>query len=165
MKISYCFVLAVAAVSLLGCAPQKEARPSYVYQLPKMGVDPGTYSRIYNKRVLTYADILNLVQKNVPDDKIVGYLESTHAPYQFTVKQVNKLTAAGAGSTLVNYLGQGAGAYLIDASNSTAQQQLHQNAKYQKYWNHAYFTDPYFAGAAPFDYGWPGGWGPMMPLY
>ncbi|HEY5792975.1 MAG TPA: hypothetical protein VIS74_06735 [Chthoniobacterales bacterium] len=167
MKLSPRLVLAALALPLFGCAttPPKETRPAYVYQLPKMGVSPGTYSRIYNHRVLTFADILDLVTHNVPDDKIVAYLRGTHAPYQFTVKQINQLAAAGAGSTLVNYLGQGAGAYLIDASDSAAQQQLRQQAMDEKYWRHAYFTDPYYYGAAPFNYGWPGEWGPMMPLY
>jgi len=168
MKTISCLLTAMIALGFIGCStnpPAKNMRPAYVAQLSKMGVDPGTYSRIYNHRVLAYADILDLVQHNVPDDKIVAYLESTQAPYQFTVAQINKLTAAGAGSTLINYLGQGAGAYLIDSSNSTAQQQLRQNAKDAKYWQHAYFTDPYYYGDAPFAYGWPGAWGPMMPLY
>ncbi len=54
-------------------------------------------------------DVLELVRKGVPGGKIVAYLRSTRASYNYTQAQINTLLNAGADSTLVNYVGRGAG--------------------------------------------------------
>lgn len=120
---------------------------------------PATVQRIRNARVLTFADVLELVKKGVPDDKIVAYLRATRAPYAYTTAQVNALVDAGAGSTLVNYVDRKAGDFLIDAQNEPQQQDLLANAKLQKeLWNDPYFVDEDYWGPPPFGFAWPGIW-------
>jgi hypothetical protein len=106
--------------------------------------------RIQHGRVLDFDDILALVKVNVSDKAVVAYLKSTHAPYRFTTAQLEQLSDAGCGSTLVNYLGQSIGYY-----EATKRNQLGG----PKWENNPYFNDPLFWGAPPFDYGFPGEWG------
>jgi len=78
-------------------------------------------------------------------------LKSTHAPYRFTTKELEQLSDAGAGSTLVNYLGQSFGYY-----EATKRAQTGGAGKWD---SHPYFTDPGYWGQAPFGYEFPGDWG------
>jgi hypothetical protein len=144
-----------------GCAMRQAGSggpPPYLNSLKRMGVSQTTYSRIVNQRVLTFSDVLDLVKRGVPGNMIVAYMQSTRAPYNFTRAQVNQLVAAGADSTLVNYVGRAAGDFLIDAQNAAQQQRVVQDARESKFWSHAYFTDPFFGGPPPFDFGWPALW-------
>jgi len=143
-----------------GCATApKLGQPPYLQQLASMHVAPTTLHRIQAGRVLAFADVLELVKKGVPGGKIVAYLKSTRAPYNYTQAQVNTLTNAGADSTLINYVGRSIGDFMVDAKDAQQQQQLRRNAKWDKAaWNDPYFTDPGYWGPAPFPYMWPGGW-------
>lgn len=152
-------VVALAALAACATTPAPSGPPPYLQQLAAMHVAPATLQRIQSGRVLTFADVLELVQKGVPGEKIVAYLKSTRAPYNYTQKQVNTLTDAGADSTLINYVGRSVGDFMVDAQDAQQQQQLRQNAKWEKAaWNDPYFTDPAYWGPAPFPYMWPGGW-------
>lgn len=123
-------------------------------QLQSLGIDSRTYAKIVNQRVLSYSDIYGLVQKKVPDPVIVSYLKSTHAPYTLTDAQLQKLSDAGAGADLVNYLGKSVGYFEATERNQTGGA--------GKWKNDPYFADPYFMGEPPFDYGWDG---PGFGLY
>jgi len=155
------FVLFVIAI-LAGCATppqQKPPSPAYLQKLAAMHVSPSTLKRIQAGRVLTFADVLGLVQRGVPGEKIVAYLRSTRAPYNYTQAQINTLLNAGADSTLINYVGRSVGDFLIDAQNEQSQEELRQNAKWQKEaWRDPYFNDPEYWGVAPFPYAFPVGW-------
>lgn len=147
-----------------GCASTQSSgkKPGYLKTLQTKQVDPSTYTRIYHGRVLQYADILNLVKKGVPDDKIVSYLKSTKAPYRLSNVQITALLNAGAGPTLVNYLGKSTGFY--DAT--TPDQTGGSVRPWSNYWKHPYYTDPYFMGPAPFGWDYPGDWfGPGFFIY
>ena len=113
------------------------------------GVDSRTYAKIHAGRVLSYSDILGLVEDKIPDAAIVSYLKSTHAPYRLSDAQLGKLGDAGAGSGLVNYLGKSVGYYEATKRAQTG------GDKWDK---HPYFNDPYYGGPAPFSYGFPGEW-------
>jgi len=144
---------ALALVALVaGCAttPQSPQKPAYLGKLAAMHVDPTTYNRIAAGRVLSYQDILNLVTSHVPDKAIVGYLKSTRAPYHLTDKQLLALTNAGAGSSLVNYLGSATGFYDATKPNQTG--------RIPKWERHPYFNDAAYVGAPPFAFGYPGEW-------
>ncbi len=147
---------------LAGCATtssQMPPPPPYLAQLEKMGVAPATLDRIANARVLGFEDVLELVRRGVPGDRIVAYLRSTRAPYNFTQPQINALVRAGADSTLVNFVGRDAGDFLIDAQNENQQARLLRDARFRReLWQDPYFTDPTYAGAPPFDYVWPALW-------
>jgi len=154
------FLLALCATLLLAaCAtpPAPESSPGYLKTLAAMHVAPATLQRIEAGRVLSYADVLELVHRGVPGAKIVAYLRSTRAPYNFTQAQINALLAAGADSDLINYVGRAAGDFLVDAQDAQQQAELRQNAKWQKEaWRNPYFTDPGYWGPAPFPYAFPG---------
>ncbi|MDA1203237.1 MAG: hypothetical protein O3A75_02850 [Verrucomicrobia bacterium] len=146
-------------MALCGCAttrvPQLE-QPGYMKVLAAKKVAPVTYARIAHGRVLGYDDIRNLATQGIPGKMIVPYLKATKTPYDFSSQQINGLVDAGADSTLVNYLGKAKGIYLEDAGNipsSTAGL-------------HPYWSDPGYAGMAPFGFGYPDAWaGDFIGLY
>lgn len=144
-------VLLVALVfAVAGCAttPQME-RPGYLKVLAAKKVAPPTYARIAHGLVLGYSDLMDLVQKGIPGSMIVPYLKATRTPYDFSTKQINGLVNAGADSTLVNYLGKAKGIYLQDAMNVPS----------TRPGLHPYWSDPGYAGPAPFAFAYPGEWG------
>lgn len=150
--------LLLAAV-LCGCAttkiPQLE-QPGYMKVLAAKKVAPATYARIAHGRVLGYDDIRNLAVKGVPGKMVVPYLQATKTPYNFTSEQINALVDAGADSTLVNYLGKAKGIYLEDAGNIPS----------STGGLHPYWSDPGYAGAVPFGFGYPDAWaGDFIGLY
>lgn len=152
---------ALCALAFAGCAttPVPSGPPKYLAQLEAMHVAPATLQRIQGGRVLSFADVMELVKRGVPGSEIVAYLKSTRAPYNFTQTQVNALTDAGADSTLINFVGRSVGDFMIDAQNAPQQEQLRRNAKWDKaVWNDPYFNDPAYWGPAPFPYAFPFGW-------
>jgi len=141
--------LALATLLLASCASGPEPTPIVLQRLAASGVDSRTYAKIHAGRVLGYNDILGLAHDRIPDAAIVSYLKSTHAPYHLTDAQLGRLSDAGAGSLLVNYLGKSAGYYEATKRSQTG------GDKWDK---HPYFADPYYWGPAPFDYAFPGEW-------
>lgn len=125
----------------------------------KGSVPSPIYKKMARARPLAFADVLGMVKSGVPGGKIVAYMRATRAPYSYTSAQIQTLQQAGADSTLINYVGRGAGDFLIDAQNAVAQEQMVQSAKIDRsYWNNPYFMDPGFMGDVPFEFGWPGVW-------
>lgn len=152
-------LLSVALAALTGCAtfsvPQLE-QPAYMKVLAAKKVDPGTYARIAHGRVLGYDDIKNLAEKGIPGKMIVPYLKATKTPYSLTASQINGLVDAGADDTLVNYLGKAKGIYLEDAGNIPS----------STGGLHPYWSDPGYAGPAPFGFAYPDAWaGDFIGLY
>lgn len=140
-----------ALVTFSGCASTPQSKtPPVLATLASMNIDKGTYAKIAAHRVLTFADIKGLVLKGVPSQVILTYIQSTHAPYTLSDKQLQQLVDEGASSALVNYLGKSVGFF-----EATERQQTGGAGKWK---NHPYFADPYFMGPAPFAYGWPGEW-------
>jgi hypothetical protein len=133
----------------------RKATPPYLQTLASYNLDPSTYQRIANKRVLSYQDLLELVRKGVPGDRIVPYLRATRANYSMSQAQIRQLVAAGADSVLINYLGRHSGMFLIDAGNEEKQQKLVND---YHFWRRAYFTDPGYMGSPPFNFLWPMEW-------
>lgn len=138
------FVMSSCATS-----PQALAPAGVAAQMAQHGVPASTQKRVQAGRVLDFDDIMSLSKAGVSDQAIVAYLKSTKAPYKFTTAQLEQLTNVGAGSTLVNYLGQSIGYYEASKRNQLGG---------SKWDSHPYFNDPFFWGAAPFDYGFPGEW-------
>ena len=138
------FVMSSCATSQQALAPAGVAA-----QMAQHGVPASTQKRVQAGRVLDFDDIMSLSKAGVSDQAIVAYLKSTKAPYKFTTAQLEQLTNVGAGSTLVNYLGQSIGYYEASKRNQLGG---------SKWDSHPYFNDPFFWGAAPFDYGFPGEW-------
>jgi len=164
MRFAHWF-LPVLVVVLAACSTTPSSStvvppyPPYVAKLESMGVAPTTMQRIKAARVLTFADVLELVKKGVPGDKIVAYMKATRAPYNYTQSQVNALVAAGADSTLVNYVDRAAGDFLIDAQNAAQQERIVQDQKWEREaWRNPYFADMAYWGPPPFAFGWPAVW-------
>lgn len=141
--------------ALCGCAsvapsvPQIKT-PGYLGVLRSEKVDPVTYARMANGRVLGFGDIQNLVSKGVPGNMIVPYLKATRTPYKFSTAQINTLVKDGADDVLINYLGKAAGIYMEDEGDVPAHAG---GARLHPYW-----TDPGYMGPAPFDFGYPDVW-------
>jgi hypothetical protein len=146
--------------SLLACQTTGSGgRSAFLAEISRAGVSDDTYARISAGQVLSFSQVLDLVRAGVPDAQIVAYLRATRAPYNFTQAQIQRLTQAGADSTLINYVGRSKGDFLIDAQNAAAQDQLVQNAQIdQSFWDDPYFNDPTWMGDAPFGFGWPMVW-------
>lgn len=148
------FLPSLLCALLCGCATAPTApqikQPGYLNVLRADKVDPVTYARIANNRVLGFGDIQNLVAKGVPGNMIVPYLKATRTPYKFTEAQINTLVNAGADDTLVNYLGKAAGIYMEDEDDVPA----HAGGPRL----HPYWADPGYMGPAPFDFGYPDVW-------
>lgn len=146
----------LAAVLLAACAtsPTKPGleKPGYIGVLEKKGVPATTVTRIANGRVLGYSDIKNLVAAGIPGSMSVPYLKATHAPYDFSVAQINGLVDAGADDSLINYLGKAKGIYLEDDDNIPSGDDDDGGT------NHPYFADPDYMGVAPFPFAYPVGW-------
>lgn len=140
----------LATILLCACATTPASKtPPVLQKLAASGIDSRTYAKIAAGRVLDYDDILGLVKDTIPDPVIISYLKSTHAPYKFTDSQLQTLSNSGAGSDLVNYLGQSVGYFEATQRAQTG------GSKWSK---HSYFSDPYFYGAAPFPYEFPAEW-------
>ena len=153
MKLLPVIISCVAMTVLLNaCAtsPQSLAPAGIAAQMAKQGVPASTQKRVQAGRVLDFHDIMSLAKAGVSDKAIVAYLKSTKAPYKFNTAQLEQLSNAGVGSTLVNYLGQSVGYYEASKRNQLGG---------SKWDSHPYFNDPFFWGNAPFDYGFPGEWG------
>jgi hypothetical protein len=141
----------LAALLLSSCATMslpKLEQPGYMKVLAAKKVDPATYARIAHGRVLGYSDIKNLAEKGIPGKMIVPYLKATKTPYDFSTGQINGLVDAGADDTLINYLGKAKGIYLEDAGNIPSS-----TGGFHPYW-----SDPGYAGVAPFDFAYPDAW-------
>jgi hypothetical protein len=134
-------------------------RSAFLAEISRAGVADDTYARVSAGQVLTFAQVLDLVRAGVPGSQITAYLRATRAPYNFSQRQIQQLTQAGADSTLINFVGRSRGDFLIDAQNAAAQDRLLQNAQIdESFWNDPYFTDPDWMGEAPFEFGWPLVW-------
>ncbi len=133
-----------------GCATSNhKASAPYLAVLQQRGVDPGTYTRISEGRVLTYGDILNLVQRGIPGDRIVDYLKATRAPYRFSASQLNSLSRAGASPALIAFLRQAPSQPMAEGFN---------NPTTQAYLNSPYWRNPYYMGGSPFEFTYPDSW-------
>ncbi len=141
------FVSAFAAFLLIGCASGPQVDPAVTSAASSRGVDSGTVLKMSNARVLDYQDISNLVNKGVPTNTIVGYLNSTRKVYDLTYAQLAGLKSAGASPQLLNYLTETQGFY----GNNSPKQKA-RTAKMQK---DQYYNSPYYQDKQPFAYNQP----------
>jgi len=142
-----CSAFLLAAIALSGCASGPEVDPQITTALSAQHVGAGTCQKVYGGRPLDYADIMDMVQHDVPPHIIVGYLQSTEKVYNFTPAQLSGLRNAGAAPQVTNYLGETGGFYghnpPAHASVSAAQQA------------DAYYNDPSQQAGQPFGYNEP----------
>lgn len=96
---------------IAGCSTGSQVNPEVLSAATSRGVAVITTSKMSDAQALDYADIQNLVSKHVPDQTIVAYLTSTRRTYNFSNQELSALKAAGAGSTLINYLDESGGFY------------------------------------------------------
>jgi hypothetical protein len=132
------------AIFLAACATAPQTDPAVASTLSSHGVSSSTTERMNAGQVLGYNDILGLVQKGVPSNVIVGYLNSTRKVYNFSYGQLQSLKAAGATPQLLNYLTESQGFY---GHNSPAQ-----TARLQGEQKRAYYNSPNYQNQQPFAY-------------
>jgi hypothetical protein len=137
-------LLAVPFALLAACATAPQTDPAVAATLSSHGVSSSTTAKMNAGQVLSYNDILGLVQKGVPSNVIVGYLNSTRKVYNFTYGELQSLKAAGATSQLLNYLTESQGFY---GHNSPAQ-----TARLKGEQKRAYFNSPGYQDQQPFAY-------------
>jgi len=137
----------LAGLLLASCASTPQVDPALAASLSSRGVAQGTYDKVTQGQVLDYTDISNLVQKRVPTNTIVAYLESTRKVYDFNYAQLQGLKSLGATPQLLNYLTETQGFY---GNNSARQKQ--RLAGEQK---RAYFNSRGYQNQQPFAYNYP----------
>lgn len=150
MVLSRTFALSAAAaltLAVVGCSSGPQVDPQLAAAVSSRNVNSATYTKIYNGRALDYADIANLVQKKVPTQVIVSYLQSTEKVYDLSYSQLNSLRKMGAAPQLLNYLSETEGFYGHSTTASRAR-----TAKYQ---SDAYYNDPLYQDEQPFAYNEP----------
>jgi hypothetical protein len=135
---------AIPFIFLAACATTPQVDPAVTATLSSKNVSSDTQAKMNAGRVLDYNDILGLVQKDVPSNVIVGYLNSTRKVYNFSYGQLQSLKAAGATSQLLNYLTETQGFYGHNSPAQTAR--LHGEQK------RAYFNTPLYQDQQPFAY-------------
>jgi hypothetical protein len=139
------FRLSLMAVPLLwlsACASTPQVNPAVAAALSSRGVEQGTYAKVTQGSVLDYNDILNLLEKDVPTNVIIGYLQSTRKAYNFSSSQLDGLKAAGATTQLLNYLTETHGFYGVTTPKQTARLTGEQKR--------AYFDSPGYQSQGPF---------------
>lgn len=141
----------LAAVSILatlaGCASGPTVDPQLTAAVAARGVNSSTYTKIYNGRALGYQDIANLVEKDVPTQIIVNYLQSTEKVYNLSYSQLKSLRSMGASPQLLNYLSETEGFYGYNTAAS--------KARTQKVQKDEYYNDPLYQDEQPFAYNEP----------
>jgi hypothetical protein len=142
---------ALAALSACATTSKPSGPPTAMFaQLKAKGISNATYAKIVNHRVLSYADIEGLLDKDVPSPVILTYIKSTHAPYKLTDAQLDELNDEGASADLINYLGKSTGYF-----EATERSQTGGAGKWR---NDPFFNDPAYLGEPPFGYMWPAEW-------
>ena len=107
-------LMAIPVLWLSACASTPQVNPAVATALSSRGVDQGTYTKVTQGSVLDYNDILNLLEKKVPTNIIISYLQSTRKAYDFSYSQLEGLKAAGATPQLLNYLTETQGFYGVN---------------------------------------------------
>ena len=83
-------LMAIPVLWLSACASTPQVNPAVAAALSSRGVDQGTYAKVTQGSVLDYNDILNLLEKKVPTNIIIGYLQSTRKAYNFSYGQLER---------------------------------------------------------------------------
>jgi hypothetical protein len=135
-------LMAIPVLWLSACASAPQVNPAVAAALSSRGVDQGTYAKVTQGSVLDYNDILNLLEKKVPANIIIGYLQSTRKAYNFSYSQLEGLKAAGATPQLLNYLTETQGFYGVTSPKQTARLTGEQKR--------AYFDTPGYQAQGPF---------------
>ena len=140
--------LAVALTVLVsGCASGPAVDSQITDALSSRGVTGSTYEKVYTGQALAYNDIVALVRAGVPSHIIVSYLQSTEKVYSLTPSQIDGLTAAGASSEVVHYLGETEGLYAYQPPAAAARSKKQQADQY--------YNTPLAQDEAPFGYNEP----------
>lgn len=149
MKISLASLAALAlAILVSGCASTgSQVDPAITSAVTSRGVDSGTVLKMNSGRALDYQDIQNLVNRGVPANIIVAYLNSTQKVYNLSYAQLAGLKQAGATPQLLNYLTETQGFY---GNNSPKQK-----ARMSKQQRDQYYNSPYYQDEQPFAYNQP----------
>ncbi len=138
MSILRLLLSATAALVLTACATTQPAvSRSLVAQFSNRGVDADVVQKVAGGRALGVDDIAACTQRGVPDGVLIPYLQSTRKIYALSPGERQVLQAAGASADLLAYLGRTA----ADYGGRGAPPQ-----------SHPYYSDPGYAGKAPFAY-------------
>ncbi|MBN8710948.1 MAG: hypothetical protein BGO12_00830 [Verrucomicrobia bacterium 61-8] len=141
-------LFAAVSVMLGACASSgPSVNPAITSAVSSRGVNSGTYLKMSHGQVLDYDDILNLVQKDVPSNIIVGYLASTRKVYDFNTAQLQGLKSAGASPQVINFLSESQGFYGKTTPAQVARTKGEQADRY--------YRTPYYQDEQPFAYNAP----------
>jgi hypothetical protein len=143
-----CVVLALAGSTLIVGCTSNQGNPATAAALTARGVGPSTVVKVENGRHLNYDDILNMVQRGVPTQLIMGYLESTGSVYDFGPVQLNALKEEGASAQLINYLQETQGLYGRGSGSASSGQMQGSQSR-------SYYNTPLYQDQQPFAYNEP----------
>lgn len=103
--------LAFIALWLSACSSTSQVNPAVLSAATSRGVSASTTSTMSAGEKLDFFDIRNLVASNVPDDKIIAYLNSTRQVCNFSASEMSALKSAGADAQLLGFLSNTRGFY------------------------------------------------------
>ena len=103
--------LAPIALWLSACSSTSQVNPAVLSAATSRGVSASTTSKMSAGAKLDFSDIRNLVASGVPDDKIIGYLNSTRQVCNFSSGEISNLKSAGADAQLIGFLSNTRGFY------------------------------------------------------
>ena len=103
--------LAPLALWLSACSSTSQVNPAVLSAATSRGVAASTTSKMSAGEKLDFSDIRNLVASNVPDDKIIAYLNSTRQVCNFSANEMSALKSAGANAQLLAFLSNTSGFY------------------------------------------------------
>lgn len=128
---------------LFGCVSGPQVDPVIISTASSRGVDSNTLLKMENAQPLDYNDLKNLVNRRVPANIIIAYLNSTRKVYNISYSELASLKSAGATPQLLNYLTETQGFY----GNNAPRRKSH--VKMQK---DEYYNSPLYQDEQPFDY-------------
>ena len=103
--------LATIVLCLSACSSTSQVNPAVLSAATSRGVAASTTSKMSAGEKLDFSDIRNLVASNVPDDKIIAYLNSTRQVCNFSPSEMSALKSAGADAQLLGFLSNTRGFY------------------------------------------------------
>lgn len=103
--------LTFIALWLSACSSTSPVNPAVLSAATSRGVTASTTSKMSAGEKLDFFDVRNLVSSNVPDDKIIAYLNSTRQVCNFSTSEMSALKSAGADAQLLGFLSNTRGFY------------------------------------------------------
>jgi hypothetical protein len=100
---SRCLILALAILTLAGCAASGQQKSDYA-AVRRAGVPASLYDKMVQGRDLGIADVITLSRARVGDDVIVRYIRDQHTIYRLTGAGIARLQHGGVSQPVIDFM-------------------------------------------------------------